>query len=252
MYTAAESYLMSRLFVILLAITIVLWLLLRKRSEAVKSIPFIVITLALIVGEVIKQVKCYRYGYTYWDLPLHFCSTYFIWFTMAEISVGKLRKTMQNIAFISTFYGVIGMYVSPSGIFGAGACENMFIDYFTAHSIIFHHLVALYLMLSIALHRFHPKKSDAVVWVICFTVYFAVAFYCSYVLETNFFNIRNSESIPILETFRLQVGQVVYNACLWVVLCLGGIVLWISAWISGLLKERRSQEEEWIAVTVER
>ena len=252
MYTAAESYLMSRLLFILLAVTVVLWLLLRKRSEAVKSIPFIVITLALIVGEVIKQVKCHERGYKYWDLPLHFCSTYFIWFTLAEVTFGKVRRTMQNIAFISTFYGVIGMYASPSGIFGATACENMFVSYFTAHSIIFHHLVALYLMLSIALHRYHPKKSDAVVWMICFTVYFAVAMYSSYVLDTNFFNIQNSESIPLLEPFRLQVGQVVYNAFLWVVLSLGGVVLWISACICQWLRSRKPKEWDWTTATIER
>lgn len=247
-YTPSERYLMPRLFLILLLVTVVLWLLLHNRSKAVQSIPFIAITLALIVGEVIKQIKCRERGYSYWDLPLHFCSTYFIWFSLAEFSFGKLRTTMQNIAVISTIYGVVGMYVSPSGIFGV-ACENMFANYFTAHSIIFHHLVALYLMLSIAFRRFHPKKSDALVWLVCFSVYFAVATYCAYTLETNFFNIQNSESIPVLEPFRLMVGQVIYNAFLWVVLSLGGVVLWISAYIC---KQPTTSEWEGIVVTVER
>ena len=250
MYTASEKFLMPRLFLILLIVTVVLWLLLRYRSEAAQSIPFIVITLALIVGEVIKQVKCFQRGYIYWDIPLHFCSTYFIWFSLAEFTRGKVRATMQNIAVISTLYAALGMYIAPRGIF-AEASDNMFADYFAAHTIIFHHLVVLYLMLSIAFHRFHPKKSDAWVWTACFSVYFVTALCCAYTLDTNYFNILDSEIIPPLETFRLQVGQVWYDAFLgFVVIGLGSIALRICARVCKSL-EKDEGELELVEVTEE-
>lgn len=247
MYTASEKFLMPRLFLILLILTVILWLLLRNRSKAVQSIPFVLITLALIAGEVVKQIKAKERGYDYWDIPLHFCSTYFIWFSLAEFTRGKVRQTMQNIAVISSLYGVLGMYISPTGVLGE-ACENVFENYFTAHTVIFHHLVVLYLMLSIAFHRFHPRKSDAWVWVVCFSIYFAVAVYCAYTLDTNYFNILDSENIPQLESFRLWAGQGWYNALLgFVVIGLGAIVLRICACVR---KSLEKYEEEWELVEV--
>ncbi|MBR2321674.1 MAG: YwaF family protein, partial [Clostridia bacterium] len=197
MYTDAEKKLIPLMFFILLLITISLWLLLRHRGQVAQSIPFIVITLALIAGEVAKQVISYRQGYNLWHLPLHFCSTYFLWFSLAEFSFGKMRRTMQNIAFVATMYLFVAFYVSPRGILG-DTCEDVFADYFTAHSFFYHHLVILYMMLAVAFKRFQPKKTDAWVWIICFACYFAVAAICAYTLQENFFNILNSESLPIL------------------------------------------------------
>lgn len=240
MYTDAEKKLIPLMFFILLLITISLWLLLRHRGKVAQSIPFIVITLALIAGEVAKQVISYRQGYNLWHLPLHFCSTYFLWFSLAEFSFGKMRRTMQNIAFVATMYLFVAFYVSPRGVLG-DACEDVFADYFTAHSFFYHHLVILYMMLSIAFKRFKPKKSDAWVWIICFACYFAVAATCAYTFDKNYFNILDSESFPPLESFRLVVGQVVYNVFLaFSLLFFGPMILRISAHI----REKHALDDE--------
>ena len=223
MYRSAEAFLIPFMFFILLGVTILLWLLLHDASERVKNVPFIVITVLLIVGEVGKQALSIKQGYDFWNLPLHFCCTYFLWFSLAEFSFGKFRQTMQKIAFVATLYLCVGLYVAPRGILGS-ACENVFGNYFTAHSFFFHHLVILYMMLSIAFKRFKPQKRDAWVWKICFTVYFTTAAICAYTFQENFFDILNSEPLPIFEPFRLAVGQVAYNACLALVVVFFGAV----------------------------
>ena len=207
-----------------------------------QSIPFMVITLALIAGEVVKQIISYKQegGYDFWHLPLHFCSTYFLWFALAEFSFGRMRQTMQNIAFVATLYLCFGFYIFPTGVLGE-SCEHVFESYFTAHTFFYHHLVILYMMLSIAFKRFAPKAIDALVWVVCFSAYFAVAAVCAYRFEQNFFNILNSESLSIFEPIRLHVGQVIYNAGLaFVLLFFGSTILLVSSWI----RKRHLQEEE--------
>ena len=246
-YSDSEKFIIPLMFLILASITVLLWLVLRNKSKAVQSIPFIVITVLLIVGEVIKQIKCIQEGYDYWNIPLHFCSTYFVWLSLAEFSFGKMRKTMQNIAFVATVYLFVGMYYSPSGIFG-DACDHIFENYLDTHTVLFHHLVILYFMLSIALKRFQPKKKDAWVWMGCFALYFTVAAICAYRLNENYFNILDSENIPFMETFRLWAGQVVYNAVLgFVAIFMGAIFIRIAVRI----REKFATEEIEVVEVVE-
>lgn len=247
MYTSSELFVIPTMFLILLAITLMLWLLLRDKNKMVQNIPFIIITLALIGGEIAKQIISIRQGYDFWNLPLHFCSTYFIWFALAEFSFGEMRKSMQNIAFVATVYLAVGMYIAPRGILGS-ACDNIFADFYSAHSFFFHHLVILYSMLCIAFKRFNPKKRDAWVWSLCFAIYFAVAATCAYTFNENFFNILHSENIPPLEPFRLAVGQVVYNAMLaFVVIFLGAIFIRVAVRI----RDKHFTEEEAFSETVD-
>ena len=235
---------MPLMVAIMLAITIVLWLLLRHKEEKWQNIPFQAIALLLLVGEVIKQIVAINMGYDFWWLPLHFCSLYFIWFTLAEFSTGKIRKTMQNVSFVATLYLAMAMYSYPSSVLGGGACENIFGWFFTTHSFFFHHLVILYLMLSIAFKRFHPRKRDAVTWMICFSCYFAVATICAYTFQENFFGILDGTLLPVLEPIRLAIGQFLYDAGLGCVLIfLGAGVMYLSAVIVEKLHKEKVDEE---------
>ena len=241
MYTDAEKIVMPLMFFILLVITFLLWLLLRNKSERWQSIPFKIITLALIAGEGIKQYLSIKEGYDFWNLPLHFCSTYFIWFSIAEFSKGKLHLTMRNISFVATFYLCTAMYSYPGSI--VPHCDNIFKDYFSAHSFFFHHLVILYLLLTIAFKRYKPQKKDALVWVGCFTIYYALAFICAHTFEKNFFNILHSGPLTFIEPIRLKIGQVWYNiGLLFVLLFFGSSILYVSA----VIRQRRLRKKEWI------
>ncbi len=239
-YTDAEKKLIPLMFCILLAITILLWLLLWKKSECWQNLPFQVIAVSLTVGEIIKQVISIKNGYNYWHLPLHFCSTYFIWFAIAEFSVGKIQKTMRNVSFVATLYLFIAMYSYPQGVLGK-VCDDVFKTYFTVYSFFFHHLVILYLMLTIAFKRFHPQKRDAWTWMICFGCYFAVATVCAYKFNKNFFGILNGNLLPILEPIRLQIGQFWYDAGLaFVLIFFGAGVMFFSALAADLVKKIKS------------
>ena len=244
MYTDAEKRLIPLMFLILLAITLLLWLLLRKKSAFWQGIPFKVITVALIGGELAKQIISINNGYDFWHLPLHFCSTYFIWFSLAEFSRGKMQKTMRNVAFVATLYLFVGLYGYPGGIM-SNVCDDVFETYFTAHSFIYHHLVILYMMLTIAFKRFQPRKRDAFTWMACFALYFTAATICAYTFEQNYFDILNSEPLPIFEPVRLAVGQFWYDAGLaFVVVFLGAGVMCLAAIISNewrRIKEIRQQ-----------
>ena len=243
MYTEAEKFLMPLAFCILLVCTILLWLLLRNKSETWQSVPFKVIAVLLVIGELGKQIVSIKQGYNFWHLPLHFCSTYFIWFSLAEFSVGKMRKTMQNVAFVATLYLFVALYSYPSGVLSA-ACDDVFKTYFTAHSFFFHHLVILYMMLSIALKRYKPKKVDALTWVICFSVYFAVATICAYKLNENYFGILNGDLLPPIEPIRVKIGQFWYDAGIgFVLIFFGSGLMFLSACISQWIQKLKNAKK---------
>ena len=241
MYTDVEKVVMPLTLCILLIITFLLWLLLRNKGEAVQGIPFKIIALILLIGEVVKQIISIRQGYNLWHLPLHFCSTYFIWFSIAEFSKGELHLSMRNMSFVATFYLCAAMYSYPGSI--VPHCDNIFKDYFSAHSFFFHHLVILYLLLTIAFKRYKPQKKDALVWVGCFTIYYALAFICAHTFEKNFFNILHSGPLTFIEPIRLKIGQVWYNiGLLFVLLFFGSSILYVSA----VIRQRRLRKKEWI------
>ena len=162
-------------------------------------------------------------GYDTWWIPLHFCSTYFVWFSFAEFSRGKMRRAMQSIAFTATTYVVVGMYAMPRSIL-ASACDHIFSDFLTCHSFFFHHLVVLYFFLTLAFKRFQPVKADGLLWMVCMTVYFLTATAFAYLLDTNYYNILYS-NIPFIESLRATFGQFVYTLGLGTVTVLSGAVL---------------------------
>ncbi|MBO5737034.1 MAG: YwaF family protein [Clostridia bacterium] len=231
------------MFCILLVCTFLLWLLLHNKSERWQSVPFKVIAILLIVGEAGKQIISIKQGYNFWHLPLHFCSTYFIWFSLAEFSVGKMRQTMQNVAFVATLYLCVALYSYPSGVLSS-ACDNVFKTYFTAHSFFFHHLVIFYMLLSIAFKRFKPKKTDALTWIVCFSVYFTVATICAYTLNENYFGILDGNMLPPIEPIRLVIGQFWYDAGLgFVLIFFGAGVLLLAGWISQVIEKWKTPKK---------
>ena len=168
----------------------------------------------------------------------------FPWFSLAEFSWGRMQRTMRNVAFVATLYLFMGLYTYPGGIMPE-VCDDIFNTYFTAHSFFYHHLVILYMMLTIAFKRFHPLKRDSFTWMACFAFYFTTAVICAYTFEENYFDILNSEPLPVIEPIRLAVGQFWYDAGLaFVVVFLGAGVMCLTAIISSewrRIKEARKK-----------
>lgn len=225
MYTKSEWRVMPIALLIILTITFILWIWLKNKSQKIKDIPFFIVALLLLLGEVAKQCVGLldKDGYDTWWIPLHFCSTYFVWFSFAEFSRGIRRRAMQSIAFTATTYVVVGMYAMPRSIL-ASACDHIFLDFLTCHSFFFHHLVVLYFFLTLAFKRFQPVKADGLLWMVCMTVYFLTATAFAYLLDTNYYNILYS-NIPFIESLRATFGQFVYTLGLGTVTVLSGAVL---------------------------
>ena len=106
-YTKAELVVLSVSLLVIIGISVALRCVLKNKSEKAKQIPFFVITIILLVLEVIKQVLAMQGGYSIGALPMHFCSTYFVWFSLANFTKGKLRTAMQTVAFVATIYFVL-------------------------------------------------------------------------------------------------------------------------------------------------
>lgn len=226
-----------------LLITVAVWFAVRNKSEKIQNLPFIVVTIVMVVGEVVKQVVglLSSEGYDLWFIPAHFCSTYFIWYTLAEFSPKKHRQTMRNIAFVASLYFVALFYFYPSGIL---SCEGIFKKFSTFHSFFFHHLVLLYFTLSVALKRFKPTKKDVLPFIVCMICYYVVAVILAYALDTNYMNILHSV-IFFVEEWRVKFGQVPYNIGLGAVIIFSGaIFMWILAIVKGKLDTKKQKTSD--------
>ncbi len=240
-YTKAELIVLPIALITMITITFLLHFFLKDKAKRIQDIPFQVITILLIFGEIIKQILEFNEvdGYDFWAIPLHFCSTYFFWFALAEFSKGSFKTTMENIAFVASVYLVVGFYTMPKGIIGS-ACENIFENYSTFHTFFFHHLVLFYFILGIAFKRYTPKKQYVKAWVICFSAYFILATTCAHLLNTNYFNLLES-NIPLMESFRLWAGQITYTFVMAFVTIAGGAIF---LWVTSYFKNKKLQTSE--------
>ncbi|MBE5753451.1 MAG: hypothetical protein E7343_05240 [Clostridiales bacterium] len=229
-YTKAELIVLPIALITMILITVLLYYFLKDKPKKIQDIPFQIITILLIVGEIIKQILEFSKsdGYDFWAIPLHFCSTYFFWFALAEFSKDSFKTTMENVAFVASVYLVVGFYAMPKGIIGS-ACENIFENYSTFHTFFFHHLVILYFILGVAFKRYNPKKQYVKSWIICFSAYFILATTCAHLLNTNYFNLLES-SIPLMESFRLWAGQIPYTLIMAFVTIAGGAIFILISW----------------------
>ena len=208
-YTKAECVVLPIAFLIMLLFSLLLRVLLLNKGEKIKRIPFLVVTILMVGGEIAKQIRGIIVGYDLWWIPLHFCSTFFLWFSLAEFSKGEIAKRMKSVAFLASFCVVVAIYLSPRSIIGS-ACEHILSDFLTAHSFFFHQLIIFYFLLSLALNRVKIQKKDVLYWTICMSSYFLIALVSAYALDTNYFSIRYFP-LEVIDSFRIVYGQAWYN-----------------------------------------
>jgi hypothetical protein len=208
-YTKSELTVLPIAFSVMLAITLFLRLGLKGRSEKLKRAPFFVITVTMVAGEVVKQLRGLFVGYDLWWIPLHFCSTYFIWFSLAEFTRGEFSKRMKNVAFLASAVLFFAFYSQPRAIISS-ACEDIFRDFSTAHSFFFHHLALLYFMLSVGLEQVKVGVKDIPYWTVGMGVYYLLAVGCAFALNVNYFSVLENP-VPLFDAVRVRCSQLVYN-----------------------------------------
>lgn len=227
-YTRAEILVLPIAFLVMVGVSALLRIVLIEKPQRLQDLPFLVIAVAVLLLESIKQTRNILRGYDTWSIPLHYCSTFAFWFPLAEFSRGKMRKRMQNVAFCFSFCLLLCFYFGPRCIMG-GACENIFGSFNSFHTFFYHHLALFYCILGIVFKRFQPSKTDGWLWIICTSVYFSLAVIFGFIFRTNYFNVLYSD-IPFMEKFRLQCGQTVYLLFFSALLLWGGAsVFWLSA-----------------------
>lgn len=172
-----------------------------------------------IVLEITKQILNVLEGFEVWALPFHYCSLFVFFFPLAQFCKGKLKSFIKPVSFACSLTVFFAFYLSPGSIIGS-ASSHIFRDFSSFHTFVFHHLVFLYVCLSIALDDYKPRVDDYK------NVFVIMACYCvcgvslSYVFDTNYNNFLYSV-IDFVDKWRVCIGQIPYIVGVSVVVILG-------------------------------
>ena len=121
--------------------------LLGGKDDRVRNLPFRVITVALGILEIVKQVKDLASGnYSFWSLPLHFSSLGLYLFPFAHFGKGKAVPFFRSAAGTVTAMSFIGTFLFPMTIFGNSAA-SYFRDFGAFHTITYHYALIIYFFL---------------------------------------------------------------------------------------------------------
>ena len=237
-YTKEELIILPIILIVMLLSAYLLRKVLLNQKEGVKRIPFLVITILIVVLEIIKQIKSIVEGYSMWTFPLHYCSTFFVWFSLAEFTRGEFRERLKSVAFITSFGLTALFYFYPGGVI-SDSCSHIFRDFSSFHTFTFHHLAMYYCWLSLFLSEYKPSKKDYKYWVICMLTYYTIAVIAAHVFNTNYFSILHN-IIPFMENIRLTFGQVIYTIILGSILIFGGMgVIKLSLLIKSKIEKNK-------------
>ena len=226
---------------IIIVITLIVWLLMRNRSEKAKSVIMQIIAGIIVVLEIIKQIVNIVNGYDTWIIPFHFCSLFIFLFPLAQFGSAKIRGIFKPVAFICALSMTVLFYVQPQGILGSSS-EKMFQSFNDFHSFYFHHLVVLYTMLSVVLNNYIPKKNDWKKLLITIAIYSVIGIIMAHVLDTNYNNFLTTE-IPLLREVKGVFGVVVHSINMGLVITVGTTLLTIGYyWIYFAIKNCRDRK----------
>ena len=209
---------------IIISISLSLYFLLRRKSDKVKNIPLACIAITILVLEVIKQYFTIKEGnYGAWSIPLHFCSLFLFFFPLATLIPNKKVKTFgSTMSLVCCVWMTVLFYIAPRTIIG-DSCRNVFGNFFSFHTFIYHHLAILYLFIGLLLNQFKISKHFYIHTFVGMTCYGLVAIPLAYILDTNYCNILFS-NIGLMENLRVRFGQIIYTIVLYLV-GLGGATL---------------------------
>ena len=195
------------------AVMVLLALLLRKKLKdkpfETRMIPIKVIAVILVLIEIGKQVISLIRGYDLYHLPFHFCSLFLFMLPAAAFYRGKHRNNVFAVtAALLASVGVL-MMIYPSLIYESGSILQFFTNYFAFHTVFFHNLVLLALILIPALDLMPTMNKASQRSVILFLIIFSVvAAIIANLLQTNFHNMYEC-NVPALESIRLAAQSAV-------------------------------------------
>jgi len=207
---------------IIILISLLLYFLLKNKSEKVRMIPIMIITIIMLILEVIKQIRAILTGYSTWTIPLHFCSLFLYFYPLACFTKGKIQEFGKTMSFVCSCWMTTLFYFNPGTIIGSDTTASILLDFSTFHTFIYHHLVILFLLTSLLLKNYNFKKNSLIHVVIGFSIYAVVMIPLAHILQTNFCNILES-NIAFMESLRINVGQILYTIIMYILSITGGL-----------------------------
>lgn len=197
-------------FLGLLVITVILARTLGKKEESVRYIPLKIIAIALLVLEIMKQVNSVMSGeYDLYALPFHYCSLFLYLFPLHAFYHGKHRHIVDTATLTCLSSVTLAMIVIPSIIYTDTDIINFFNTFPEFHTVVFHNLVVLYFMLTIALELYKiDTKHDIKVMTVFLSAYVAVATVLAYALKVNFHNLYRC-NVQFIEDIHVAVVEAI-------------------------------------------
>lgn len=248
LWTATHAKTLIPAVIIMLILAIVLRKLLGKKDLKIRMIPFQIVACLILALEIGKQGLSLYEGYDLYHLPFHFCSLFIFMTPIMAFYKGKHRTAVTAITSAISMATTLLTLVYPCLIYSADNVSNFFSSYFDFHTVAFHNLVILGLILILALdlHTPAPKgeTKPIILFIICFCIISATM---AQLLQTNFNNFYSC-NIPPLENLRISlqgtlgygVTQGLYIA---IVTVLDICFVFSSYWLYRLLRAITTKKE---------
>ncbi len=242
LWTAAHAKTLPLSLLAMIVISIVLRLLIGKKSLKIRMIPLQIIAVLLVVLEIGKQYYSFTHGYDLYHIPLHYCSLFIFAVPLMAFYSGKGCEKVRAVG--AGFCGAMAtlLLIYPNLIYGSWNIENFFHGYLDMHTVAFHNLVLFAFVLILALDLHTPagnKEQKYPVWAtLGFCVVSATA---ANVLQVNYANFYQC-NIPPLEAVRVAVqnaagyvsAQILY-VC--IVSALTVLYTWGAYWLYRLIRK---------------
>lgn len=208
-YTKAELIALPIALGIVIVIALLVGYLLRNKTDKQKNIALMVVAAIMLVMEVIKQWLAFDSGsYSLWNIPLHYCSMFMVWYTLAAFGKGRVQQAGRAIAMASSMLFFVTFYFAPKTVIGS-ASASVFGSFGHFHTFFYHHFITLFLALMLTLKLYKPQWKD-LKWVfLAYVIYPTIAVILANVLDTNFASLLTNV-LTWLDAVRLNVGYIPY------------------------------------------
>lgn len=203
----AKTLLPAVLVMALASVALGIWL--RKKPLHIRMIPLQICTVLLLLLEFGKQYLSYKQGYDLYHLPFHYCSLFLFALPMMSFYRGKHRQMVNAVTSALCMAMFLLLMIYPNLIYSAGNIQEFFDNYFSFHTVAYHNLIVLCMLLIVALRLYIPggrREHGGVL--VTIGVFCVVSASMAHILKTNYANYYSC-NIPLLETVRLSVANAV-------------------------------------------
>lgn len=210
MYDLYGYFILTLFFIVMLIVAIALRNHLIDKDYRARYAPLLVIAFLIVALDVSKQIVGLMTGYERKIIPLYFCSFFNVLYPLAAFSKGKLKQITQVLSSVFSFMVMIGLYLAPKMMIGEAA-YGIFNNFANFHTFIYHHLVALYALLSITLQLIDLEPRDDIPWLLIGAgAYAVIGGTSALLLKVNFHNFYPTG--PNFYTdLRLKFGNIGYT-----------------------------------------